>query len=378
MRAINGRDRVELDCRQTPDHSLDISFAGSPKARRVTLRVNDEPANSGEAHGHAGTFVEMDAVDTFLRRYPESPIIEDVLGTLDAAEIRARVHELEPEASEIFFFAASVGALFGVLRRDGSRIAIKVHKRYEDDGYFNAMQQVQSALADAGFPAPRPLGRTGQATFEEWLDEGVFRDAHEPEVRQAMARELVRFHHLATASGIRPRNSFLSRGAEALWPIPHNALFDFEATVEGAEWIDEIARTAKHARDAGGGAEVVGHTDWSAKHIRFDADLRPLAIYDWDSLDTQPEPLLVGTAAGSFTYTEELGDDVFPWPDARESLAFIEEYEAARGTPFDDEERRAAHGACVYLRAYAARCGHSFGVDVRRESGLAEFAEALL
>jgi hypothetical protein len=320
----------------------------------------------------------LDGVDKLLRRYPESPVIQDVLGTLNPAEIRARVHALEPETDEIFFFAASVGALFGVIRRDGSRVAIKVHKRYEDDGYFTAMQQVQSALADAGFPAPRPLGRRGQATFEEWLDEGVFRNAHEPKVRQAMARELVRFHRLATASGIRPRRPFFPLGAEALWPVPHNALFDFEATVEGAEWIDDIARAAKWARDLGGGVEVVGHTDWSAKHIRFGANLRPVAVYDWDSLDTQLEPLLVGNAAGSFTYTEELEHDVFLWPDAQESLAFIEEYEAERGAPFDDEERRAAHGACVYLRAYAARCGHAFGADVRRESGLTEFAEALL
>ena len=320
----------------------------------------------------------VDGVDKLLRRYPDSPVIRDVLGTLDAAEIRARVRELEPETAEIFFFAASVGALFGVIRRDGTRVAIKVHKRHEDDAYFTAMQQVQSALADAGFPAPRPRGRRGQATLEEWLDEGVFRDAHEPEVRRAMARELVRLHRLATDSGVRPRRPFFPLGDEALWPTPHNVLFDFEATVDGAEWIDEIARAAKRARDAGAGAEVVGHTDWSAKHVRFDADLRAVAVYDWDSLDTQPEPLLVGNAAGSFTYTEELEHDVFLWPNAEEALAFIEDYEAARGAPFDDEERRAALGACVYLRAYAARCGHAFGSDVRRESGLAEFAEALL
>ena len=320
----------------------------------------------------------VDGVDKLLRRYPDSPVIEDVLGTLDAEEIRARVRELEPETAEIFFFAASVGALFGVIRRDGSRVAIKVHKRHEDDAYFTAMQQVQSALAAAGFPAPRPLGRRGQATFEEWLDEGVFRDAHEPEVRRAMARELVRFHRLATDTGIRPRRQFFPPGAEALWPVPHNALFDFEATVDGAEWIDEIATAARAFTDQGVGAELVGHTDWSAKHLRFGPELELLALYDWDSVTTGLEPLLVGTAAGSFTYTEELEHDVFPWPDAQESLAFIAEYEAARGTPFDDEERQAAHGACVYLRAYAARCGHAFGSDVRRESGLVEFAEALL
>jgi hypothetical protein len=42
----------------------------------------------------------VDGVDKLLRRYPDSPIIEDVLGTLDADEIRLRVHELEPETAD--------------------------------------------------------------------------------------------------------------------------------------------------------------------------------------------------------------------------------------------------------------------------------------
>jgi hypothetical protein len=52
----------------------------------------------------------VDGVDKFLRRYPDSPIVEDVLGTLDPGGIRAQVQELEPETPEIFYFAASVGA----------------------------------------------------------------------------------------------------------------------------------------------------------------------------------------------------------------------------------------------------------------------------
>jgi hypothetical protein len=319
----------------------------------------------------------MDGVDTHLRRYPESPIVRDILGTVDPDEIRARVHELEPRAAEIFYFTASVGALFGVRLRDGSRVALKVHKRHQDDAYLDDVQRIQTVLADAGFPAPRPLGRRELATFEEWIDAGEFRDAHEPEVRRAMARELVRFHDLATASEVRPRGQFFRLGDEALWPVPHNVLFDFEATTAGAEWIDDIARTAKAVCDASGGAEVVGHTDWSAKHLRFDQELRVTVVYDWDSVTTGLEPLLVGNAAGSFTYTEELPHEVFLWPSAEEAIAFMDEYELERGAPFTPDERRSAHGACVYLRAYAARCGHAFSGDAR-SSGLERFAEALL
>jgi len=313
----------------------------------------------------------------FLRRYPDSPVVTDVLGTLDADEIRARVHELEPETAEIFRFEASVGALFGVRLRDGSRVAIKVHKLFADEAYLADVHALQTQLAASGFPAPRPLRRVGPVTVDEWLDDGEFRNAHEPAVRRAMVRELVRFHRLATATGLRPRWPFL-RPEGALWPKPHNALFDFDATTAGAEWIDETGAAARAVTDGRPvGEEVVGHGDWSAKHLRFDHELRATALYDWDSVHAEPEPLLAGTAAGSFTYTEELDEEIDVWPSAAESQAFLAEYEEERGVPFAPDERASARAACVYLRAYAARCHHAYGGDAR-ESGLAEFADALL
>src|SRR5947207_847426 len=225
----------------------------------------------------------MDAVDRELARDPESPIVLDVLGTLDPDEIRSRVHELEPEIEEVFWFRASVGALFGIRRRNGTRLALKIHALFRDEAYFEEVQRLQGALAGAGFPAPRPLGRTGLVTREEWLDAGDFRDAHEAPVRRSVVRTLVHFHDLATASGIRPRRPFL-RPAGALWPKPHNVLFDFEATASGAEWIDEIGAAARVVTDEPVGREVVGHSDWSVKHFRFDDELRPTALYDWDSV----------------------------------------------------------------------------------------------
>jgi hypothetical protein len=318
----------------------------------------------------------VDAIDTYLSTYPESPIVLDVLGTVDADEIRARAFELDPEAEEVFFFAASVGALFGVRRRGGERVAMKVHRLYRDAAFLDDMQAVQRAVADGRFPAPRPLGRDGFVTWEEWLDDGAFLDAHELSVRSAFATTLAWFLTIATDSGVRPRRPFFPLGDDALWPVPHNALFDFEATAAGAERIDEIARAAKALRDAPVGREVVGHTDWSVKHVRFDDDLRPTVLYDWDSLTTDQEPRIVGDAMANFTYTEEVEVESH-WPSPDESLAFLAEYERARGIPFDDDERRSAHGAAVYLGAYVARCGWAYSRDVNR-SALEALAEALL
>jgi hypothetical protein len=67
---------------QAPDRCLDVVFGRTLEPRRVSLRSDDEPPDRRQAHGHCSTFVpEMveDGVDKLLRRYPESPIIEDVL-----------------------------------------------------------------------------------------------------------------------------------------------------------------------------------------------------------------------------------------------------------------------------------------------------------
>jgi hypothetical protein len=317
----------------------------------------------------------MDGIDDFLQRFPDSPVILDLLGTVDADEIRALVDALEPRVAEVFSCTASVGAVFGVRLLDGSRVAIKLHKLLDDEKHLDDVRAIQASLATGGFPGPRPLARRGAVVWDEWLVDGVFRDAHEPAVRAAMARELARFHVLATTTGHRPWSPWQLRAAGSLWPTPHNALFDFDATKAGAEWIDEIAAAARRVPTAG--VEVVGHADWSAKHLRFDDDLRLTALYDWDSVTTGLEPVLVGQAAASFTYTEELDRPVALWPTAEEALAFIDDYEEARATSFDGEERTTAAAAAVFLRAYAARCLHAHAGNAY-ESGLADFATRLL
>ncbi len=57
---------------------------------------------------------------------------------------------------------------------------------------------------------------------------------------------------------------------DELWPPPHNALFDFEATAAGAEWIDGIAAYAKDLVDEFQAPVVVGHADgaWTRCALR--------------------------------------------------------------------------------------------------------------
>jgi hypothetical protein len=316
-------------------------------------------------------------VSEFLaeRIWPEAPIERSIFGTDDPNEIWAQVLELCSEAASCFAFEVSVGAVFGLVLRDGSRVALKVHVGRVNPDYLRAAQQVQRHLFENGFPCPEPLGVWERATLEEWRDEGSYRDAHEPEVRRAIAEQLAAlFHATAELEPIAALEPFFPRTGDRLWPVAHNVLFDFEATRRGAEWIDEIAQTAKQRRDDDPGGLVIGHHDWVVKHFRFDDRLRPTVIYDWDSLSADLETSFVGEAAATFTYTDHL--PVSLWPTPEEARAFIEDYIAARGSPFTPVERRAVNAAAVYSRAYSTRCVHALGDASHMQ--LHEYAEAFL
>ena len=297
------------------------------------------------------------------RLWPDALVERSIFGTDDPGEIWRQVRDVCPEAVDCFAFEVSVGALFGVRLADGTPVALKVHRGH-DAAFLDAVQSVQRRLWETGFPCPRPLGRRGFATLEEWRDQGDARDAHDPEVRRAMAAllaQLVRLtREVGAVRGLR-RTFFPGRGT--LWPVPHNVLFDFEASAAGAEWIDDLARTVKPVRDRPTGRIVIAHADWSVKHIRWDG-LEPIVVYDWDSLNTDREARFVGSAAATFTYTEAF--PVARWASADEAAAFIDEYERARGEALTADERRVAEASAVYSRAYAARCGHAVGAGPGR------------
>lgn len=304
------------------------------------------------------------------RIWPGARVERSIFGTDDPEEIWRLVRERCSEAEECFAFEVSVGAFLGLRLRDGSRIALKVHRGLEPP-YLDAVQEVQRHLWSRGFPCPRPLGRRKDATLEEWRDEGVARDAHEPAVRDAMARALAELVRLTAELGEVPglsRRFFADD--DALWPVPHNVLFDFEATRAGAEWIDRFARDAKEIFSRTPSRRVVGHGDWSAKHFRVEDGIVRV-VYDWDSVKLEKETVLVGGAAATFTDRDDRGS-----PTAEESLAFVDEYEAARGGAFSREERCAIGAAIGFSLAYSSRCEHA--VDPSGEGFAGSYRERLM
>jgi hypothetical protein len=144
-----------------------------------------------------------------------------------------------------------------------------------------------------------------------------------------------------------------------LWPEPHDARFDFDATSRGAEWIDALRARAK-AQLQRAVPQVIGHGDWRAENVRF-AEGEVVAVYDWDSLRVLSEPRLLGSAAHYFTSDFRVEGRV-QLPSLDEAIAFVDDYAAARGVAFDEQELREVKAALVYAMAYTARCEHSDAV----------------
>ncbi|REE94619.1 aminoglycoside phosphotransferase (APT) family kinase protein [Paenibacillus taihuensis] len=301
-------------------------------------------------------------------------LCNSILGSIDAHHIAAEldnfcIHLLGSAIFSALYIGFSVGASFGLELENGMRIFIKIHRPTPpgtitaiSHASLTAVSSVQKSLAEIGFPCPRVVGEPMEfgaalATVDVFSVPGELKDAHNPAIRGSIARTLAQLIQLTE-----PYKSVngLTYGRfcadDTLYPIPHNELFNFERTSQGAEWIDAIAERAKTLVTRINGREVLGHLDWSLKHFRFQRD-EVVMVYDWDSLKLEDELNVLGIAAATFTTTWDI--PVRITPSQEESLAFVNEYEQARGTKISSDERAKISAAATYCMAYVARCEHA-------------------
>jgi hypothetical protein len=244
---------------------------------------------------------------------PENVLLaRSIPGTTDAEAMARSLQEFVRHHTGRHFVACdlcefSVGAAFGLHLDDGRRVFLKAYAPAADLDTLHATSQVQHALATTGFPSPRvlvapaALGR-GVATPHAFVDAGEYPDAHHPPIRRAMATLLTRLVREARPLRRVPGLPTSRLPHHALWPVPHNALFDFARTSAGAEWIDRIASRAKTRLVTPVADTVLGHAEWSAKHFRFEPSWVRI-VYDWDSLVLENECILVGSPATHFEVT---------------------------------------------------------------------------
>lgn len=314
-----------------------------------------------------------------LCELPEQRLAKSILKTSDLETIQAFVGDvlaniLGWKTTHLFRFELSVGAAFGIENEDGQRCLLKVLGPDETQA-ANHRRAFQAWIHERGFPCPAiicPVSRFNglQFVIEEYLDVGRHADGHLPADRALMANEL---HNLISLSRDYPnKNSIpadtLLRQAGSVWPKPHNIYFDFAATKEGAEWIDEAGAASWSILDKMEEGNVIAHMDWSAKHFLISGDAVSV-IYDWDSVARVTETRAVGSAAAVFAYSEYIDKD--NRPNANEVQGFLADYQQARGSKFSASELQEIHACIGYTAAYGARCEHAIdhanpGDDARR------------
>ncbi|MCQ6561551.1 hypothetical protein [Paenibacillus mendelii] len=316
----------------------------------------------------------------------------DILGTADPRNIAAAIDEfcsrrLNSAVKQCLYAGFSVGASFGLELADSRQVFMKIHKLTGPETItanshqsLTASSTVQKHLAESGFPCPEVLIMpeefgAGIVTVDAYATPGEQQDAHDPLIRRAMAETLAELIERArpyrSLPGLNPGTFCASR---TLYPIPHNALFDFDKAYKDSDWIDAIARSAKDEIEANRSNHnlVLGHVDWSAKHFRFENG-KVVMIYDWDSLKLEDELHLLGLAAATFPTNWDI--PVVITPSQEESAWFVREYEAARGIPFKAQELAAISAAATYVMSYTARCELAINPNNERYEG--SFREAL-
>ena len=309
-------------------------------------------------------------------RWGINAVDREVFGTGDPAEIAAILdrfcqREVGTGIGTALFYGASAGCVLGLRLADGTEVVVKAYQERWRAPFLQAVQAVQSHMADPRHPvrtagpragaggarAPAPgdrrvaPARSGPAPVRVGGGApSVRRRPGPPDRRRPVS--------CVPSAALAPLADHpLRRVDSGLYGEPHSPLFDFAATAEGAEWMDALATRTAAGRDADERPPVIAHTDWSARNVRLDDD-GLLAVYDWDSVALVPESTAIGQAAVDLVGDGRPRRDGVPdaAPTSSASWPTTRRRPAAGSTTCSGA---AAAAAAVYALAYTARCEHS-------------------
>ncbi|WP_046503977.1 aminoglycoside phosphotransferase/kinase family protein [Streptomyces odonnellii] len=265
--------------------------------------------------------------------------------------------ELGAVPVERLFASAQTSEVAAVRLDDGRRVVIKA--RPDEAGRARSCVEVQRALADSGFPCPRPLTAVAVVDrravhAEQWCPGGDMLRDDGPETAAKFAVLLATLVTLARKVRVRPplpNPVWLRWDHEepGLWPAYdwHDARAGLVAVPQDLE--QTVVRIRARMARAASLERTVGHGDWESQNIRWRGG-EAHTVHDWDSLAWLPEAAIAGAASGAFASTEH--PTLAP---VDSSAAFLDAYQEARGRAFTSEERQVAWAASLWPAAHNAR-----------------------
>jgi Phosphotransferase enzyme family len=266
-----------------------------------------------------------------------------------------------PPAAELFG-AGNLSAVTGLRLADGREVVVKVRPSMPR---LDGCAVVHRALWKVGFPCPEPLVDLQPLDGYAASAEALVPDVDQPpdgELAALSAAGLARLVELAPGPGsvpsLTPSPSWVGwdHTEPGLWPTPEDFDADLNAYPE-PQWLDRVAAAVRDRLRAYARDPVIGHGDWHPDNLRWQGT-RLIAVHDWDSVICQPEPAIAGFAAVSF-----LGiDPPAPLARVRDSAAFLDAYQQARGCRWTSHAYAAFWAAGLWQRAVDAKT-HSLDGD---------------
>lgn len=149
----------------------------------------------------------QDALNEALQDRQNLILCDSILGTANTEQIVLEINNLCKRnfgslISSCLYIGFSVGASFGLELENEEKIFVKVHKPTSEETItainresLTAVSRVQKSLAESGFPCPHVLLEptelgNGIATVDIFATPGELEDAHNPEIRRAIAKTL--------------------------------------------------------------------------------------------------------------------------------------------------------------------------------------------
>jgi hypothetical protein len=259
-----------------------------------------------------------------------------------------------PPAAELFG-TGNLSTVKGLRLADGREVVVKVRPSMPR---LAGCAIVHRALWRAGFPCPEPLVDLQPLNGFAASAEALVPDVDQPpygELAALSAAGLARLVELAPIPGsvpsLTPSPSWVGwdHAEPGLWPTSDDVDVDLNVYPE-PEWLDRVAAAVRDRLGAHACDPVIGHGDWHPDNLRWQGP-KLIAVHDWDSVISQPEPAIAGFAAVSFLGIDPPG----PPASVEDSAAFLDAYQQARGCRWTSEDCAAFWAAGLWQRAVDAK-----------------------